>query len=298
MASRFSGRVAIVTGASSGIGWELARQLAAAGASVGLIARRKDKLQSLAEIIRPAGGVATVVPADVADREQVERAVGQVREALGPIDLLIASAGLGMPTLLDPVNVDEVEAMIKVNLLGVIYAFSAVLPEMLRRRSGHLAAVSSLAGYTTMPGESGYCASKAAVNAYLTGLRGHLRGRGISVTTFCPGFVATPMTADSPFWMPGLLTAEEAATRMLRALERGRKVYNFPWTTYADDADRRLFPRLAQRPDHGGVQRGSGKSGEPGRLEMKTRWSLPTNSILFFCRAHAARRRPSANFER
>ena len=162
--------------------------------------------------------------------------------ALGPIDVLIASAGLGMPTLLDPVNLDEVEAMIRVNVLGVIYAFSAVLPEMLRRRSGHLAAVLSLAGYTTMAGESGYSASKAAVNAYLAGLRRHLRGRGISVTTFCPGFVATPMTADSPFWMPGLLSAEEAARRMLRALSAGRKVHNFPWTTHLMTRVVGLFP--------------------------------------------------------
>lgn len=242
MASRFSGKVAIVTGASSGIGWELARQLAAAGAHVGLIARRRAELEALAATIQAAGGTAAVAPADVADREQVERAIAEVRQVLGPIDLLIASAGLGMPTTLDPVNVDEVEAMIKVNVLGVIYAFSAVLPEMLSRRSGHLAAVSSLAGYTTMAGESGYCASKAAVNAYLDGLRRHTRGRGIAVTTFCPGFVATPMTADSPFWMPRLLTAEEAARRMLRALEKGRKVYNFPWTTHMMTRIVGLFP--------------------------------------------------------
>jgi short-subunit dehydrogenase len=242
MASRFSGRVAIVTGASSGIGWELARQLAAAGAKVGLIARRQAELESLARQIESAGGIASVAPADVTDRSEVERAVGLLRDSLGPIDLLIAGAGVGVPTLLDPVNIGDVEAMIKVNLLGVIYAFSAVLPEMLRRRSGHLAAVSSLAGYTCMPGESAYCASKAAVNAYLTGLRGHLRGRGISVTTFCPGFVKTPMIAESPFWMPGLLSAEEASRRMLRALSQGRKVYNFPWTIYLMTRVVGLFP--------------------------------------------------------
>ena len=262
MASKFSGQVAIVTGASSGIGWGLACQLAAAGASVGLIARRQAALQSLAETIQAAGGIAAVAPADVADREQVERAVGQIREALGPIDLLIASAGLGMPTLLDPVNIDEVEAMIKVNVLGVVYAFSAVLPEMLRRRSGHLAAVSSLAGYTTMAGESGYCASKAAVNAYLTGLRGHVRDRGIRVTTFCPGFVATPMTADSPFWMPGLISAEEAARRMLRALARGRKVYNFPWTTYVMTRTAGLLPDWLNARIMAGYNEEAARAGE------------------------------------
>ena len=231
MRRSFSGQVAVVTGASSGIGRELARQLAAAGARVGLIARRRAELDDLATSVRAAGGVAVAAPADVTDRGQVDTAVAVVREALGPVDLMIANAGVGMPTLLDPVNVEDVEAMIKVNVLGVVYAFAAVTPEMLRRRSGQLAAVSSLAGYVGLPGESGYCASKAAVNVYLAGLRSHLRGRGVTVTTLCPGFVATPMTAANDFPMPGLLTAEKAARLMLRAVLRRRPVYNFPART-------------------------------------------------------------------
>ena len=84
--------------------------------------------------------------------------------------------------------------MIRVNLLGVVYAIEAVLPEMLKRGQGHLAAVSSMAAYKGLPGESAYCASKAAVNTYMEGLRIQLRHRGLAVTTICPGFVATPMT--------------------------------------------------------------------------------------------------------
>jgi short-subunit dehydrogenase len=227
----FADRVAVVTGASSGIGWELARQLEASGARVGLLARRQAELETLSEIIRRSSGVAVIAPCDVTDRASVESAVASVRAALGPIDLLIANAGVGMPTLLDPVNIDDVEAMFQVNVLGVIYAFSAVLPEMLARRSGHLAAVSSLAAYLALPGESAYCASKAAVNTYLAGLRPQLRGHGIAVTTLCPGFVQTPMTAGNSFGMPGLLSAERAAQRMLRAIARGQAVCNFPWTT-------------------------------------------------------------------
>ena len=142
---------------------------------------------------------------------------------------MIASAGVGMPTLLDPVNLPDIEAMIKINVLGVVYSFASVMPEMLRRRTGRLAAVSSLAGYLALPGESGYCASKAAVNAYLAGLRAHLRGSGVTVTTLCPGFVRTAMTEANDFWMPGLLSAEEAARKMLRAIRRGKRVYDFPW---------------------------------------------------------------------
>jgi short-subunit dehydrogenase len=227
----FRGKVAVVTGASSGIGRELARQLAQADARVGLVARRTAELDELAREIRAQGRIALPIPADVADRDQMERAIQAIRDELGPIDIMIACAGVGMPTLLDPVNVSDVEAMIRVNVLGVVYSIAAVLPEMLRRQSGRLAAVSSLSGYVSLPGESGYCASKAAVNSYLAGLRAHLRGRGVTVTTLCPGFVQTAMTESNNFWMPGLLSAEEAARRMLRAVRRGTRVYNFPWTT-------------------------------------------------------------------
>jgi short-subunit dehydrogenase len=229
MCRGMAGTVAAVTGASSGIGSALARRLAAQGCRVGLVARRHDRLTALADQIRDAGGTAAVATADVGDRDQVSEAFASVRGELGPIDLLVANAGLGVPTTLDPVNTPAVEEMLRVNVLGAVYAIEAVLPDMLRRGTGHIAAVSSLAGFVGLPGESGYCASKAAVNTYLDGLRVHLRGRGIRVTTLCPGFVRTPMTAMNDFHMPWLLEADEAARRMVRALGRGRKVYRFPW---------------------------------------------------------------------
>lgn len=226
-----AGRVAVITGASSGIGWSLAVALAKEGCPVGLIARRGDKLAELAAQIQSSGGRVACAVADVANREQVIAAVASIRQALGPIDVLVANAGVGMPTALPPSNISDVETMLRVNTLGVIYAINAVLPEMLERRTGHLAAISSLAAYKGLPGESGYCASKAAVNAYMEGLRIQLRSHGIAVTTVCPGFVSTPMTAvmDNP--MPWLIDADEAARRIVRALRRRRKVYNFPWQT-------------------------------------------------------------------
>ena len=228
-----AGKVAVVTGASSGIGWALAKALAAEGCKLGLIARRQEQLRALADQIRAANGTATVAVADVADRVQVERALASLRDQLGPVDLFIANAGFGKATLLDPVNVADVETTIRINLLGVVYGFAAVMPEMLRRKTGHLVAISSLAGYRGLPGESAYCASKAAVNAYLDGLRIHLRGSGVKVTTVCPGFVKTPMTAMmNPKEMPGLMEADDAARRIVRAIRAGRKVYNFPWRVH------------------------------------------------------------------
>jgi short-subunit dehydrogenase len=227
----FANQVAVVTGASSGIGWALAKELARAGCKVGLVARRRENLQALADEITAAGGAAVAAAADVGDRAQTAAALKEVAARLGPVDLLVANAGVGMPTLPDPMNVGDVEAMFRVNVLGVVYAIEAVLPEMLRRGQGHLAAVSSLGSYKGLPGESGYCASKAAVNVFMEGLRIQLRERGIAVTTICPGFIQTPMTAVNKFHMPWLMQADEAARRIVRALGRRRKVYNFPWQT-------------------------------------------------------------------
>jgi short-subunit dehydrogenase len=225
----FANQVAVVTGASSGIGRALARALAAEGAKVGLIARRKEQLDALAGEVAAAGGTAAAAAADVGDRGQVRDAVEEVRQRLGPVDLMVANAGVGAPTLVDPMNVGDVEKMFRVNVLGVVYAVDAVLPEMLHRGRGHVAAVSSLAAYKGLPGESAYCASKAAVNTFLEGLRIQLRGRGVSVTTVCPGFVLTPMTEINDFDMPWLLQPDQAARRIVRALRRKKAVYNFPW---------------------------------------------------------------------
>jgi short-subunit dehydrogenase len=225
----FANQVAVITGASSGIGWALAKALAADGCKVGLVARRQEQLAALAQEIQQAGGVAAYTPADVAEHQMTLVAIHEVAAKLGPVDLLVANAGVGAPTLLDPINVHDVEKMFRVNMLGVVYAIEAVLPVMLQRGRGHVAAVSSMAAYKGLPGESGYSASKAAVNTYMEGLRIQLRDRGIAVTTICPGFVKTPMTAVNNFKMPFLLEADDAARRIVRALKRRKKVFNFPW---------------------------------------------------------------------
>jgi short-subunit dehydrogenase len=222
-------QVAVITGASSGIGQALARRLAAEGCKVGLVARRRELLSDLAQEIEKTGVPVTFETADVSQREQAVEAIRKVAAPLGPVDLLIANAGVGAPTIVEPFNVGDIEKMFRVNVLGVVYSLEAVLPQMLQRRRGHLAAVSSLAAYKGLPGESGYTASKAALNVFMEGLRVQLRGKGIAVTTICPGFVLTPMTEVNEFKMPWLLTADEAARRILRALKRKRKVYNFPW---------------------------------------------------------------------
>lgn len=227
----FANKVAIITGASSGIGYALAKELVRRGAKVGLLARRLPMLETLAAEIKTMGGSAAIAQADITDRAATVAAIHQLRGSLGPVDLLVANAGIGLPTSLGPINVDEVELMFRVNTLGVVYAIEAVLPEMLQRGTGHLAAVSSLAAYKGLPGESGYCASKAAVSSYMEGLRIQLRKRGIAVTTICPGFIKTPMTDVNKFKMPWLMGVEKAAYKIARALYKKKKVFNFPWQT-------------------------------------------------------------------
>ena len=167
----FQDQVTVITGASSGVGQALARELAARGAKVGLLARREAELAALTAELSGRGAAAAYAVADVTDRPGVLAGVARLAAALGPVDLLVANAGVALPTRLEPPNTPEIELMLRVNLFGVVYAFEAVLPEMLRRGRGHLAAVSSLAAYKGLPNQPGYSASKAAVNAYCEGLR-------------------------------------------------------------------------------------------------------------------------------
>ncbi len=221
--------VAIVTGASSGIGRALAVRLASAGDRVGLIARRGDLLESLRDQIARARGQAVAEAADVSDREALHGAVARIEEQLGPVDVMVANAGFGAPTHLDPLNIADVEQTFRVNLMGVIYSVEAVLPGMLARQSGQIVAVSSLAGDRGLPGESAYCASKAAVNVYMEGLRIAARKRGVVVTTVCPGFVQTPMAPMDAAATPFIMSAEAAADRIARLIERRRGgVHRFP----------------------------------------------------------------------
>ena len=228
MSDYFCNKVILLTGASSGIGRALALELAQKKARVGLLARREPLLQELTQEFLALDVPCALAVADVSRRDDVQRAARQVADQLGPIDILIANAGVGTPTFLDPVNIQDVERMFQVNLFGMIYAIEAVLPTMLQRRAGQIAAVSSLAAFKGLPGESAYCASKAAMNIYLEGLRIQLREKKIAVTTICPGFVHTPMTAANDFHMPMAMSAAQAATNILRAIARRKKIYRFP----------------------------------------------------------------------
>jgi short-subunit dehydrogenase len=229
---RLTDRVAVVTGAASGIGRALCPLLGREGARVGLLDRNAEGLASLVAELRAAGINCATATADVRDRQAVRAAIDMLANSLGPVDILVACAGITGTTLVDDLAVEQAEAMLEVNLLGVAHVIDAVLPGMLARRSGQVVALSSLAGCRGMPFSAAYSASKAGLAAYLESLRPALRRRGIAVTTVLPGFVRTPLMESAAVQPPvSMMEPEAAARHILRAIRGRRRVYAFPWST-------------------------------------------------------------------
>jgi short-subunit dehydrogenase len=222
-------KVVMVTGASSGIGRGVAVELSRRGATLGLLARRMEMLQEIVSEIESRGGKALAVPVDVQDAHAVRAAADRFREQLGPIDVLIANAGIGSTKDAAELRANEVAGVINVNVIGAANSVAAVVPEMVARGRGQLVVISSLAAYRGLPKSAAYCASKAAVSAFFESLRLDLQPRGIEVTIIHPGFIKTPLTAGRHAQMPFLMELDIAVEKILRAIEKRRKSYAFPW---------------------------------------------------------------------
>ena len=189
-------KVAVVTGASSGIGRATAQSLAKRGVRVVLGARRRDRLDELASEIQSTGGQALSFVTDVAQRQSCEDLIRYTIEQWGRIDILVNNAGLMPLSFIKNLHVDEWDRMIDVNIKGVLYCTAAALPHMLTAKSGHIVNVSSVAGRIVFPAGSVYCATKHAVTAFSEGLRQELSTRkNIRVTCIEPGVVATELTS-------------------------------------------------------------------------------------------------------
>jgi short-subunit dehydrogenase len=211
---------AIITGASSGIGAEMAREFARRQYEVVLLARRANLLDQLAKELPHA----TAIACDVTNSAAVHDAVARS----GPFDVAVANAGVGV-TAWAAKSVADAEQMMRVNYFGMLHLFEAVIPSMIERRAGHFAGIASIAGLRGLPTSAGYSASKAAMQTFLEAARVELAQFGIRITTVNPGYIVTAMTEKNKFKMPFLMKADRAARIIVDGIERGARVVEFPF---------------------------------------------------------------------
>jgi short-subunit dehydrogenase len=231
----------IISGASTGLGRALARHYADRGATLGLIARRADLLESLAAEMTEA----PIYVADVRDASALRAAAEDFIVRHGCPDIVIANAGISHGTLTECAEDKEVfEDILATNVVGMVNLFHPFVSAMRTVRQGSLVGIASVAGYRGLPGSGAYSASKAAVISYLESLRVELHGSGVSVITICPGYVVTPMTADNPFPMPFILTADDAARKIARIIESRKSFAVIPWQMAIVARVLRLLPNF------------------------------------------------------
>lgn len=214
-----------ITGASSGLGENVARMLAAAGCKVSITARSQDKLAAIAA---DNANIASY-PGDVTDAEQMKALAAQMEDERGSIDLALFCAGAWFRSSVTELNVENYAKTFDVNVMGVINALDAVLPRMLERGSGHIAWVSSVAGYGGLPMSASYGGTKSALITMAESMKPELDSKGIDLSVINPGFVKTPMTAKNDFPMPFLMEPEDAARKMIDGLKARKFEIAFPW---------------------------------------------------------------------
>jgi uncharacterized protein len=214
------GKVVVVTGASAGIGEATAVAFAKRGAKVVLAARRRERLESLADRIDRAGGNALVLPCDVSDADQVQRLPGVIEQAFGPPDVLVNNAGVPGGGALPTLSYEQIEAVVRVNLLGVMFGTRAFLPGMLARGRGHIVNMASLAGRFAPPGASVYAGTKHAVVAFSESLNYDTEPKGVLVTTVNPAFIVTEGFPHHDVPSPILLQADDVAEAVVKVVRK------------------------------------------------------------------------------
>jgi short-subunit dehydrogenase len=231
-------RTAWITGASSGIGREVAITLARQGVKVAASARSADKL---AELARTHPGIAPL-PLDVLDLSAMQEAARSGAGTLARVEHALFSARIWETMSAHSFSAAKAAHSMAVNYQGIVNGIEAVLPAMLERGQGHIALVSSIAGYRGLPRALGYGPSKAALINLAEGMRNDLAARGIAISVINPGYVSTPMTAGNKFPMPFIVPVEAAARKIIRGLEKRKFEIAFPWQLVALAKLGRLLP--------------------------------------------------------
>lgn len=248
----YAGKVVVITGASSGIGADLARLLASWGARLALVARRREKLEALRAECEEAGAEALVFEADVADEATMLAMRDDVLAHFGHADIVIANAGVGGLNPAERFSLEVHRRVVETNCVGIANTLLPFVPSMLARGSGHLVGVSSLAAFRGLPKAASYSSTKAQQMVFLESLRVDLRPRGIAVSSIHPGFVETPMTDHDEFQMPFLVPVRKSSLLIAKAIRRRKAVYLYPWqmrwlTWLNRHLPRWLYDRLVPR---------------------------------------------------
>ena len=216
-----------LTGASSGIGEAMARLYATRGATLGLVARRREFLENLKSSLSTT---VETYACDVRDAAAMRAAGAAFTAKHGTPDLVIGNAGVSYGNITtNEKDVEIFREILEINVLGLVNTFHPFAADMRKRGSGTLAGIASVAGFRGLPGATAYSASKAGAISYLEGLRVEMRPKGVRVVTVCPGFIATPMTAKNPYPMPFIIEAEDAARRIVRVIDSSKSFAVIPW---------------------------------------------------------------------
>ena len=225
-----AGTRVLITGATSGIGKEMARQLGAKGCRLAITGRREGKLAEAAAAAREAGAQDVLeLVGSVAELDEVREQYRRVKETFDGLDVVILNAGVGDSRNAKRFTVEEYRWTFETNVFGMCNWLQVVIPDMLRAKRGTIAGMSSSAAWRGFPSTGSYCASKAAVSTMLESMRVDLRGTGIDVVTVLPGFVKSEITArNNPKTMMCLLETDDGARRVLRGIEKRRRIVHFP----------------------------------------------------------------------
>ncbi len=225
------GKSILLTGASSGIGYELAVKLAKENCRIALLARSIEKLNKISERFSSDHNVVLPIHCDVTRREEVHSAITKVMDAFGGIDILILNAGLSRRIDAENFTSEQGEEIISVNLISQFYFLEKLIPHFISKKEGVIAGVSSLSDVRGFPRSGFYSASKAAFTRLLESLHTELKKYNIKVITIRPGFVQTPMTDKNEFHMPFLMKPDKAAGIIIDGLKKEKKVIQFPFPT-------------------------------------------------------------------